>query len=90
LVLDKVAPGTHTMKVTGQNGDASFSFEIADARMPAVTGLSTRATWSRCWWPASEAGTRGDQCGSWKLAVNGQPQSDAGPAGRISRVFSRA
>ena len=29
LVLDKVAPGAHTVKVTGQNADASFSFEIA-------------------------------------------------------------
>ena len=31
-------PGTHTVKVTGPNGDASFSFEIADARLPAVSG----------------------------------------------------
>ena len=35
LVLDKVAPGTHTVKVAGPKGDASFSFQVADARLPA-------------------------------------------------------
>ena len=37
LVLDKVAPGTHTVKVIGQNGEASFSFEIAAARLPGAS-----------------------------------------------------
>ena len=82
LVLDKVAPGTHTVKVTGQNGNASFSFEIADSRLPAVAGPVNAQNLV-----AVVVASFGKQArivtnaGPWKLAVNGQPQSDAGPAG---------
>ena len=82
LVLDKLTPGTHTVKVTGKNGDASFSFEIADARLPAVTGAVTAHNLV-----AVLVASLGHQArlvtnaGPWKLAVNGQPQSDASPAG---------
>src|ERR1017187_3988342 len=38
LVLDKLAPGTHIVKGIGQNADGSFSFEIAEARLPIVAG----------------------------------------------------
>ena len=82
LVLDKVAPGTHTVKVTGQNGGASFSFEIADARAPAVAGpVNARnmvAVLVASFGKQARLVTNG---GPWKLAVNGQPQNDAGPAG---------
>ena len=82
LVLDKVAPGTHTMKVTGQNGDASFSFEIADARMPAVTGpVNARNMVAVLVASFGKQARVVTNAGPWKLAVNGQPQSDAGPAG---------
>jgi hypothetical protein len=82
LVLDKVAPGTHTVKVIGQNGDASFSFEMADARLPAMAGpVNARnmlvvlvASFGMRARVATNAGPR-------KLAVNGQAQSDAGEAG---------
>src|ERR1035437_10235106 len=82
LVLDKVAPGKHTVKVTGQNGDASFSFDIVDARLPAVAGPPNARNMiavlvASCGKQARVA-TNG---GPWKLAVNGQPQGDAGPAG---------
>jgi hypothetical protein len=82
LVLDKVAPGTHTVKVAGQKGDASFSFEAADARLPAVAGAVTAHNVV-----ALLVASFGHQArvvtnaGPWKLAVNGQPQGDAGPAG---------
>ncbi len=82
LALDKVAPGTHTLKVTGQNGFASFSFEIADARLPAVAGpVEARnmiAVLVASFGKHARVVTNG---GPWKLAVNGQAQSDAGPAG---------
>jgi len=82
LVLDKVAPGTHTVKVIGQNGDASFSFAIANARLPAVAGpvnarnmmLVLVASLGKRARVVTNAGPR-------KLAVNGRAQSDAGPAG---------
>jgi len=82
LVLDKVAPGAHTMKVTGQNGDASFSFEIADARLPAVTGpVNARNMVAVLVSSFGRQARVVTNAGPWKLAVNGQPQGDASPAG---------
>jgi hypothetical protein len=82
LVLDKVAPGTHTVKVTGQNADASFSFEIADARLPIVAGpVNARNMVAVLVTSFGRQARLMTSAGSWKLAVNGQPQSDAGPAG---------
>ena len=82
LVLDKLAPGAHAVKVTGPNGDASFSFEIAGARLPAVAGpVSARNMIAVL---VASLGTRArivTNAGPWKLMVNGQPQGDAGPAG---------
>jgi hypothetical protein len=82
LVLDKVAPGTHTVKVTGPNEDASFSFEIADARLPAVAGpVNARNMIAVLVASFGKQARLVTNAGPWKLAVNGQPQSDAGPAG---------
>ncbi len=82
LVLDKVAPGTHTVKVTGQNGDASFSFEVVDGRLPAVAGpVNARNMIAVLVASFGKRARVATNAGPWKLAVNGQPQSDAGPAG---------
>jgi hypothetical protein len=82
LVLDKVAPGTHTLKVTGPNGEASFSFEIADARLPAVTGpVNARNMVAVLVTSFGKQARIVTNAGPWKLAVNGQPQSDASPGG---------
>jgi hypothetical protein len=82
LVLDKVAAGQHTVKVTGTSADASFSFEMVDARLPALAGLvkarNMIAVLVASFGKQARVITSG---GPWKLAVNGQPQSDAGPAG---------
>jgi hypothetical protein len=82
LVLDRVAPGTHTVKVTGQNAEASFSFEIAAARLPAVAGpIKARNMIAVLVSSFGRQARLMTNAGPWKLAVNGQPQSDAGPAG---------
>ena len=82
LVLDKVAPGTHIVKVTGQNADGSFSFEIADARLPIVAGpVKARNMIAVLVASFGRQARLTTNAGSWKLAVNGLPQSDAGPAG---------
>ncbi len=82
LVLDKVAPGTHTVKVIGPKGDASFSFETADARLPSVAGpVSARNMIAVLVASYGKQARVVTNAGPWKLAVNGQPQSDAGPAG---------
>lgn len=88
LVLDKVAPGAHTVKVAGQNGDASFSFEIADARLPAVAGpVNARNMVAVLVASFGKQARVVTNAGPWKLAVNGQPQSDAGPAGTALTGF---
>jgi hypothetical protein len=82
LVLDKVAPGKHTVKVTGQNGEASFSFEMAGGRLPAVAGpVNARNMIAVLVASFGKQARVVTSAGPWKLAVNGQPQSDAGPAG---------
>jgi hypothetical protein len=80
--LDRVLPGTHTVKVTGKNGEASFSFEIADARQPSITGPVTARNLD-----AVVVASMANQAhvltstGSMKLLVNGQPEADTNPAG---------
>ena len=80
LVIDRVAPGAHTVKVTGQNAEASFSFEIASARLPAV-GVPVQARNMIAVLVASfgKQARVVTNAGPWKLSVNGQPQGDPGP-----------
>jgi len=82
FILDKVAPGAHTVKVTGQNGSVSFSFEIADARMPVVAGpVNAQNLVAMLVASFGKQARVVTNAGPWKLAVNGQAQGDAGPAG---------
>ena len=89
FILDKVAPGPHTVRVTGKNGtDATFTFDIAEAKPPAVTGTVTTHNLQ-----AVIVSTFGSHArvvtnsGPMKLAVNGQPEGDAGPAGLELKSF---
>src|SRR5262249_26674247 len=86
--FDKVPPGAHTVKVSGANREASFSFEFAAAKLPSITGpvtaknvlavlVSSFATQARV------VTTRGP----WKLAVNGQAEEDATPQGIDLKTF---
>jgi len=103
LVLDNLAPGPHTVKVKGPNGDpsAAFSFDLADGRAPVIgPGASGPVPGGNAAPGTAAAGavtarnmiavlvaSYGKQArlvtnaGPWKLALNGQPQPDAGPAG---------
>jgi PEGA domain len=88
FVFEKVAPGTHTISVTGPNADASFSFNLAPARLPAVSGtVSTRNVLAML--VSSFAGHARvvTSSGPWKLAVNGQAEDNAGPAGVDLKSF---
>jgi hypothetical protein len=88
FVLDKVAPGSHTVKLTGRNNNASFTFEITPGKPPAVTGpVAVRnliAVLVTSFGGQARAVTNS---GPMKLAVNGQPQGDVGPAGLDLRNF---
>lgn len=41
LVLDNLPPGEHSVKVTGPNGEAAFSFDVSEKSAPRVVGLPT-------------------------------------------------
>jgi len=82
FVFEKVAPGTHTVSVTGLNAESSFSFELAPAKMPVVTGtVNTKNMLAILVSSFAGHGRVLTSSGPWKLAVNGQPEEDAGPAG---------
>lgn len=89
FILDKVAPGPHTVRVTGKNNtDATFTFEIVQAKPPLVTGTVT--THNLVAVIVSSFGNHArvvTNTGPMKLAVNGQPEGDAGPAGVDLKTF---
>ena len=88
FILDQVEPGPHTVKVTSRTGDASFSFEIGEAKPPAITGAVTARNLIAVL--VSSFGTQArvvTNSGPMKLALNGQPQDDTGPAGVDLRNF---
>ena len=90
FILDKVAPGSHTVTVTAKSGDATFTFDIAEAKPPAVTGTIAARNL------IAKAGTSSfanqarvvTNSGPMKLALNGQVErADAGPAGVDLKAF---
>jgi hypothetical protein len=38
LILDKLEPGRHSVKVVGRNGSAAFSFDVVDKIAPRIVG----------------------------------------------------
>lgn len=41
LILDKLEPGRHSVKVIGRNGSAAFSFDVAEKIAPRIVGQPT-------------------------------------------------
>jgi len=41
LILDKLEPGRHSVKVIGRNGSAGFSFDVAEKIAPRIVGQPT-------------------------------------------------
>jgi PEGA domain len=81
-VFENVPPGTHTVDVTGANTEASFSFNLAPAALPAVSGtVSTRNVLATLVSSFAGHARLVTSSGPWKLAVNGQVEANAGPAG---------
>ncbi|HEX5432344.1 MAG TPA: PEGA domain-containing protein, partial [Bryobacteraceae bacterium] len=82
FVLDKILPGSHTVKLTGRSGQATFSFQIADAKAPEVaSGFAVKNLDAVL---ISSLGNHAKviaNSGPQKLTVNGQAEADTGPAG---------
>ena len=87
-LFESVAAGSHTVSVTGGNVEASFSFDLAPARLPVVSGpVNTKNVLAMLVSSFAGHGRLVTSSGPWKLAVNGQPEDDAGPAGVDMKNF---
>jgi hypothetical protein len=79
--FSNVQPGTHTVKVASRSGEAAFAVEIAEAKPPVVTGPVTVRNLMAVLVSTLGGKARVVTNGLAKLALNGQAQSDASPAG---------
>jgi hypothetical protein len=81
-LFEKVAPGAHTVVVTGPNAETSFSFDLAPGKLPVVSGnVSAKNVLAMLVSSFSGRAHLVTSSGPWKLAVNGEPEEDVGPAG---------
>lgn len=84
FVFDNVAPGAHTVRVAAGNSEATFSFELAVASLPVVTGnVATRNLLAILVSTFARQGRVVSSAGPFKLALNGRPQGEVGPAGLL-------
>lgn len=87
-LFEKVPPGTHTISVSAPNAEASFTFDLAPAKLPEVGGtVNTKNMLAMLVSSFAGHGRLVTSSGPWKLAVNGQPEDDAGPAGVDMKNF---
>ena len=82
FVLERVQPGHHSVKVMASNYEASFSFELAHARQPSVTGtVKAQNVLVLLVASLSNQSRFISSSGPWGLTVNGNAEIDAGPSG---------
>ena len=81
FVINKVQPGTHKIKVMSKSGDASFAIQIAEAKQPEVSGPVTARNLIAVLVSSMGGKARVVTNIPAKLALNGQAQADAKPAG---------
>jgi hypothetical protein len=82
FILDRIPPGKHTVKILGKGAEASFTFEAAPAKLPVITGpIITKNLMALGISSFGSTAKAVSNAGPWKLALNGQVQGDASPAG---------
>jgi PEGA domain len=81
FVIDNVKPGPHTVKIVAKGGEASFSFETAEAKAPAITGATAKNLLAVVVASFGNNARLATSAGPLKLTLNGQPQGDASPGG---------
>ncbi len=81
FVIDNVKPGPHTVKIVGKGGEASFSFETAEAKVPNITAATGKNLLAVIVASFGNAARLATSAGPLKLTLNGQPQADASPTG---------
>ena len=81
FVINNVQPGQHVVKVTSKTGEASFTIDVAEAKLPAITGPVTVRDLIAVLVSSMGGKARLVTNNPAKLALNGQAQGDASPAG---------
>ena len=81
FVINNVQPGQHVVKLTSKTGDASFTIDVAEAKLPAITGPVTVRDLIAVLVSSMGGKARVVTNSPAKLALNGQAQGDASPAG---------
>jgi hypothetical protein len=82
FVFDQVQPGQHTLKITSRSGEAALQFELAVAKLPAITApFTTRNLLGVAILSFANQARVLSSSGPMKLAMNGQPQPDVTPQG---------
>lgn len=81
FVIDNVKPGPHTVKVVGKGGEASFTFETAEAKAPTITGATAKNLLAVIVSSFGNSARVATSAGPLKLTLNGQPQPDVSPGG---------
>jgi hypothetical protein len=83
LVLDRVKNGKHRITVSGPNAEATFAFELQPGKPPAITGpvAATNVLAVLVSSFGSDGRVQSSSATPLKVALNGLPQGEAGPAG---------
>jgi hypothetical protein len=81
FVINNVQPGQHMVKVTSKTGEASFTIDVAEAKLPAITGPVTVRDLIAVLVFSMGGKARVVTNSPAKLVLNGQAQGDATPAG---------
>jgi hypothetical protein len=81
FVINNVPAGQHVVKVTSKTGEASFTVDVAEAKLPAITGPVTVRDLIAVLVSSMGGKARVVTNSPAKLVLNGQAQGDASPAG---------
>ncbi len=81
FIIDNVKPGPHTVKIAGKGGEASFSFETAEAKAPNITGTTAKNLLAVLVSSFGNNARVATSSGPLKMTLNGQPQADVSPGG---------
>jgi hypothetical protein len=82
LVLDNLQPGQHSIKVVGRNGNAAFTFDVAEKSAPRIVSIPSAANAMAVLVSAEEGKahlvTNADNS---EVALDGKPAGQVGPDG---------
>ena len=81
FVINNVQPGQHVVKVTSKTGEASFTIDVAEAKLPAITGPVTVRDLIAVLVSSMGGKARVVTNSPAKIVLNGQAQGDASPSG---------